>query len=151
MPRGPDTNLTDAMTRRSRKLCVVAGAITLAAGLFFVLGYRNWHAIPRVDPATIYDEIRIGDTPDHVESLFGLPPGDYRAKSEVVYFDFFYYNKHRAHHPAWREMSWQFDKCQVLILLNEDGIIVTKHMRPGVAPRPFLQRVWDRVRSALPF
>jgi hypothetical protein len=102
-----------------------------------------------MSPAAAYDLIRLDEPPAHVEELLGLPPGDYRKNKSVIFTEDGRYTTFRADHPTWEELSWAFDECELLILVNEGGVVAAKRRLSGGAPRTFLQSLWFRVRYGL--
>jgi hypothetical protein len=134
------------MTNRCRKTCLVAVASMLVFSLFMPLAYYRQGAKP-IDPIAVYDAIRIGEPAPHAVSLFHLPPGDYRTNSSVMYLESHPDRAIIIHHPSWQQLSWQFDQCEVLVYVNEDGMIAAKEWRAGVAvDRPFWVVIKDYYR-----
>ena len=115
--------------------------------VFTPAGYYPRQA-PRVDPVAVYERIRLGDTAQQVESLIGLPPGDYRTRPDVGYT----IQEVGIIVPSSRELSWSFDGYQVVVCLDEDGIVVDKQIGSGVVFRKtFLEWLQEQLRSVLRF
>jgi hypothetical protein len=126
-----------------------------AVGLLVVLSPagRFWAMRVGVDPVAVHDHIRPGDTEQQVQALFGLPPGNYCTDPDVcpppedVCGNWEAIKRQMAH-----ERTWAFNRYEVVIELNDDGIVVDKAIHPMFTFRkPLHEEGWDRVRDLFPF
>jgi hypothetical protein len=141
------------MASRCGKKLVLPFAIGLCTGLFAIsiLAVFQRQKPPQIDLLAVCEQIRFGDSPDHVASLVGLPPGDYRTQ-EVGYAAEWKQHEFLVRYPPSQTMDWRFDQAELVVFLNADGVVEAKTMLPGVGPpETLLKRVWRQVRSALPF
>lgn len=131
----------------SRRKTVLAVGTIIVMALFLVLARTTRIALSEVNARSIFEHIRLGESPDHVEMLFGVPPGDYRTSPDVHYvygeeeFDL------RLKHPAWRKLVRRFDQGRVFVLLGDDCTISCKGFNPAgsLPPEPFLGRAWSAI------
>lgn len=129
-----------------RRILAVA-VVTLATGLAVRFAFNSVKR-PLVDPATAFEQIRLSDSADHVESLLGLPPGDYRTDPVLRLQDCSGCYAGSDFPLSWK--TWSFDEGEIVLVLARDGRIVRKELYAGVAPRSFLKRAWDKVESLRP-
>jgi hypothetical protein len=116
------------VTRTWRVVTAISAAL-IAVGLTMAVSFHR-ESRPVLDVQAVYGAIGMGDRLEEAESALGMPPGDYRNDRSVVYYGL--YNNVRGRHPTWREISWQFDSCEVIVLLDEDQHIASKEIRSGV-------------------
>jgi hypothetical protein len=73
-------------------------------------------------------------------------PGDYRTDSSVVYLVSGWEFQFMDAHPTLQEVSWKFDRGQVVAYVNEEDVVVAKRGRgSGVTGRT----AWEYIRDML--
>src|SRR5262245_54341279 len=104
-----------------------------------------------VDPEAFFDQIHLGDTAESVEARFMLPTGDYRMNRAVSYPQAYEGLVNEEFTSQLRELTWLFDTCAFCLLVNDEGVVVSKKLLRGSARQSPLEKWYDRVQSILPF
>jgi hypothetical protein len=87
-----------------------------------------------IDLDCVFSQIECGATSaDQVRQLFHCPPGDYCTRSGIGYFSDDIQEKLLRPNPNRHRLTWSFDKCEIILVIDQDSIVVTKIMRPGLA------------------
>ena len=131
------------MNNRCLALCCVALLLVLFNAAAVLL---NLHKRSQIGPTPLADRIQLGQTRAQAVSAVGLSPGDYRTNSSVWYLYCGNPRKCIATHPTWQEVSWKFDRGEVVAFVNEEDVVVLQFGGAGFATRP---APWEYIRDIL--
>jgi hypothetical protein len=132
------------MIHRTAKLGALAIALLLVNALACVIWFC-WRS--HIDPNTLYERIHLGDTSTQAITRVGFAPDDYRTDSSVVYWELGYERIIIEAHPSWKEISWMFDKGELIAYVNEDGVVVARQVRGSGIDRGRLDRLMVALRK----
>jgi hypothetical protein len=132
------------MNNRRLPVCCLALLLVPLNAVVVLLHYSKRS---QIDPSPLAGRIQLGHTRAQAVSAVGLSPGDYRTNSSVGYiYCCFDRRKQIAAHPTWQEVSWQFDRGEIILYVNEKDVVVTKVRGGGFAIR---RAPWERVRDIM--